>query len=513
MDILIQELQQNIGCVEFRLSQLAVKIKTPILIDYLQQNKVDYTLLMYLQVDENFTKNKAFISYLKGLCEQMCVPYKNRAFYDLVWNHFKANGVQSITPNKFIINRNKEDILHEYQRIVACNEWRQHNPFFFQTFITTKSVKGFQKLVFFITRTWQDGVIRMLEILKEGNFVLGTNMFDAHGVFEHFIDDDTLTGLMLDSELLSRALPALSADEISAEMLRFPAMISHDLVAQGLLHDESFLHVTVKDKTRPRGDCIKVSFHFLLHVCATKSQQKRVIEQFMRERKKEIDKGLLHMKETKTLPEDRALPIAWYAFDAKAATSNGFTTPFARKDRSDPYSRKHSDAVYCLGMQISETLCPVNVQDLHGRDLTDSERLCLLQEQLYTTPKLHMASYAVELKETEKVITTIELILFLFICPAIGIRTLDTPIGGRKKNVGPFPLSRKRDAVRTAGGCRRRSSTCQHGSCQRSVTSPAGGWRSTRHPPLSNANGPPSLRPPNPVLGSTRSLPPGAPTV
>ena len=398
----INKLLQSMCSIEFKLSQLVVKVKTPKLIELLRENKMDYTLLMYLQVDETFTRNKVFVSYLKGLCSQMGIIYKNPGFFKIVWDHFKASGVQPITPNKFIVNRNKEDILHEYQRIVACNEWRQHNPFFFQTFITIKG-EGYKKLVFFITRTWQDGVIRMLEILKEGNFVLGTYVFEAHGVFEHFIDDDTLTGLILDSELLSRALPARSVDEISAEMLRFPALIAHDLVAQGLLHDESLLHVTVKDKTRPRGDCVKVSFHFLLHICATKAQQRRVIELCMRERKKEIDKGILHMKETKTLPDDCALPVAWYAFDAKAAMSNGFTTPFSRKDRSDPYSRKHSDTVYCLGLQTSETLCPVQVQDLHGPNLTDSERLWLLQEQLYTTPKLNMASYALELKQADKV--------------------------------------------------------------------------------------------------------------
>jgi hypothetical protein len=45
----------------------------------------------------------------------------------------------------------------------------------------------------------------------------------------------------------------------------------------------------------------------------------------------------------------------------------------------------------------------VQVQDLHGPNLTDSERLWLLQEQLYTTPKLNMASYALELKQADKV--------------------------------------------------------------------------------------------------------------
>ena len=391
----LETMEQTLSRIERPMLGIAAKIQTPVLIKHLQSASVDYTLLMYLQVDEGVTKGRAFIAYLKGVCEQFGVPWRSRLLFEAVWAHFREQGVRSITPSKYIVARNKADILAEYQRVLACNEWRQHNPFFFQTFVTSKD-KGFDKSVFFIARTWQDGVIRLLEILKEGSFPLGTQTFDAHGVFEHFVDDDALVGLILDSEILSSALQHLSVPEITAELLRFPGLVAHDMVSQGLLHEESMLPVTIKDKTRLRGDATKVSFHFLLHICAPKAHQRMVVELLTRDRKDEIDRGATHMKANKSLPEDCGLPIAWYAFDRKACISNGFSAPFSLKDRKDPHSAKHSDRVYCLGQLVHEAPCPIRVQDLHGETLTDAERLWLLQEQLYTTPKPVMLSYAID---------------------------------------------------------------------------------------------------------------------
>jgi hypothetical protein len=405
-----QPLEQSLACIERCMQGLSIKFQTPLLISHLQSANVDYTLLMYLQADEGITKGRAFVSYLKGVCEQFGVPWRSRLFLDTVWAHFKRQGVKPITPSKYIAARTKTDILAEYQRVLASNEWRQHNPFFFQTFITKD--KGYEKLVFFITRTWQDGAIRLLEILKEGSFPLGTQTFEAHGVFEHFVDDDSLVGLILDSEIMSSAFKdGTSVQHITAELLRFPGIVAHDLVTHGLLHEESMLPVTVKDKTRMRGDATKVSFHFLLHICALKAQQRTVVELLTQDHKKEIERGLTHLKANKTLPEDCKLPIAWYAFDEKACKSNGFNVPGSRKTRTDPHSRKYSDRHYCLGQLVHEELCPIAVQDLQSPSLTDAERLWLLQEQLYTTPKPVMLSYAIDFGAVNKVC------LVLFITP------------------------------------------------------------------------------------------------
>ena len=383
--------------VEGLVEQKNVANKTAELIRYLQQAEVDYTLLLYIQV--HCMRNKGFVSYLIGVCEQLGVPYKSRFFPDTVWAHFKLTGIRCITPRKFLMNRRKDDILEEYQGVKSRNDWGQHNPFFFQTFVTTKGVKGFQKLVFFITRTWQDGVVRLHEILKQQSFVNGTTMYDAHGVFEHVVDDDTPSALILDSEIMSNVFQdRMSVAQVKEEVLQFPSIIRTEMIVKELINEEDMLPVTVKDKTRPRGDAVKVSFHFVLAVCASKAHHKRAIEILMRDRKESIDKALVHMKTHGSLPEECELPTAWYAFDAKAAISNGFTTAFSLKARTDPHSRKHSDLVICAGLQISESLCPIKVQDL-GADLTDKERLWLLQEQLYTTPKRCMIGYAAQFEE------------------------------------------------------------------------------------------------------------------
>ena len=379
------------------LERKRMREKTETLIQYLKGAEVDYTLLMYLQLHQQ----KGFMSYLRGVCEQFAVPCQNRFVHDAVWAHFVESGVNPITPCKFLMNRKKDEILEEYRLIRSRNDWGQHNPFFFQTFITTKQSKSFQKLVFFITRTWQDGVIRLLEILKEGTFVYGTTMYEAHGAFEHVIDDESMAGLILDSEILCSAFQGhKTVEEVKEEVMLFPSIIATEMVLKGLLNEEDMLRVVVKDKTRPRGDDVKVSTHSILAICAPKGHHKRALEICLKDHKDEISRCLTHMKSKKHLPEDCTLPTAWYAFDSKAAISNGFTTAFSLKVKSDPHSRKHSDLVVCAGMQLSETLCPVPVQDFRDA-LTDKERLWLLQEQLYTTPKRYMLEYAVQFEKME----------------------------------------------------------------------------------------------------------------
>ena len=498
--------EQSICNIEYCMKKLVERKEifncTEALIKFLQDAEVDYTLLMYLQVSDSVTKGKGFISYLKGICEQHKVPYTNQFFFDAVWAHFTKAGVRPITPTKYIMHRKKDEILQQYKTIRSRNDWAQHNPFFFQTFITVKG-KGFQKLVFFITRTWQDGVIRMHEILEKGGFVNGTTMYDAHGVFEHCIDDESLASLILDSEILASAFgDAANPAEIARELRQFPSIVGTEMVAKGLLNEEDMLHVVVKDKIRPRGDTTKVSFHFVLCVCAHKGQQKQCIELFLSDYKDSITAGLTHLQTHGRLPEGKPLPTAWYAFDAKAAISNGFTTAFSLKDKSDPHSRKHSDTVVCAGMQIRETLCPMQEQDF--AHLAEAERLWLLQDQLYTIPKRHMLSYAMQLHSEDKVC------LYQFISnfpAAIGIRTRNTPFGGSKKRgrpQAPNGLISRSVIIRRR---RSRASTCQHGSRQRSGPFAVGRWGVTAPLPLSSASAQPSPRSRSLMSVSTRSLP------
>jgi len=371
--------------------RIVVLRKAEALIKFLKSVDVDYTLLLYLQTP----CAKGFISYLEGMCEQHDLhKHPRRLLLDVVWAHFVREGVQPITPSRFIVSRKKDDILREYEGIRSRKEWGQHNAFFFQTFITVKG-EGFRKLVFFITRTWQDGVIRLHDILSHGCFVHGTSVFDAHGAFEHAIDDEALTTLILDSEIMASAFKGVSAEDLKRELLQFPCVLSAELVERGLLQEEAVLSVVVKDKTRPRGGSVKVSYHFVLCVCAEKGVHKQCIEMCYGAHKEAIVGGLEHLKAHGALPETR-LHTSWYAFDAKAAISNGFTTAFSLKERSDPHSRKHAELLVCAGAVCKEELCPIAVQDLAGG--TAAERLWLLQEQLYTTPKRIMLSYACRLE-------------------------------------------------------------------------------------------------------------------
>ena len=81
MDLPLLLTEQIVCNIEYNMQRLAerqhIADKTKELVEYLRKAEVDYTLLMYLQLQEETTKGKGFISYLQGICEQLHIPYNN----------------------------------------------------------------------------------------------------------------------------------------------------------------------------------------------------------------------------------------------------------------------------------------------------------------------------------------------------------------------------------------------------------------------------------------------------
>ena len=420
------------------LDKLLIKQNTTRVIASLKESKVDYTLLLYLQLPDPLRMKSEFISYLQSLCIQKNADFKSSLFYTCVWDYFEHEGVAPITPEKYIASNRKEDILKMYER--AKKTWGKHSPLFLQTYDYDTKEGKFTNHLYHISRTAQDGILRLLDILKAGEFVVNGKLYTACGAIEHVVSLSTLSCQIYDCEIMSSVFDGRKSTEEIKEMVQcFPAYISSTMHKVGLINPETFITFEVKDRTRmtdPKTQNIKISYHFTPNICAPKYIHHKAAEICLREFKDRIDEAAVSIKSTGILPESllsHDSSDSVYAFDC-GAIKNGITTAFSRKKKSDAFSRLvYTEEVY-EGCAIDRRECLKDPQDLQGDNLTVECRCMLVFKQLYTTPKKEMLCYAAsameafetESKETEKVYFNFFNFLIFFIA-FTGIRT-HTPL-------------------------------------------------------------------------------------
>ena len=247
----VNEAVNTVSCsvkrIESLLDKQTVKQNTINVIYSLKESKVDYTLLLYLQLPESLRKKSELISCLESTCIQMKADFKCGYFYTCIWNYFDWEGVSSITPDKFIVANRKDDILKEYEKIKKS--WGKHSPLFLQTY-DTKDGK-FTNHLYHISRTTQDGILRLLDILKAGEFVVNGKVYTACGAFEHVVSPSTLTCQIYDCEIMSSVFNEMKTTEEIQEMVKmFPQCIASIMIAEDLIDIEDFVKFTVKNRTR-----------------------------------------------------------------------------------------------------------------------------------------------------------------------------------------------------------------------------------------------------------------------
>ena len=377
------------------LIQLTAKHNAARAIEFLRELKVDYTLLLYLQLPEPIRKKSGFICYLESVCNQLKVDFSTRHFYDSVWTYFERQGVSLIAHDKYITSYKKAVIIEEYNKVKKS--WGVHNAFFFQTY-TTNEKDEFVENVYHITKTAQDGVTRLLDILKAGEFPSGRRVYKATGAFEHIIDPiNTLTCQLYDCEIMSSVFDGkMSVQEIENMVEGFTRSISSLMIKEELIDIATIVTFVVKKRTRKVGlvgeDNTKVSYHFTPNICAPKSIHRQAMSLFLASSKGKITEACASIKDTKRLPE-KYHDDPLITLDLGAIKSNGITTAFSRKKESDPFPRLAYTEEVCAG--CTETLheCLKDPQDLKSDNLDDGQRRMLLYTQLYTTPKKEMICY------------------------------------------------------------------------------------------------------------------------
>ena len=382
----------------------------------LKESKVDYLLLLYLQLPDSIRKKSELISSLECLCNQLKVDFTHRHFYECIWSIFERAGVSPVTPDKFVTANRKEEVLKEYERVKKS--WGKHSPLFLQTYNTKDGC--FTNHLYRIFRTGLDGVLWLLDILKEGEFVFNGRVYTVCGAFEHVISLSTLTCQLYDCEIMSTVFDEQkTTEEIKEMVLCFPQCITSLMISEDLLDIESFISFTVKNRTRRvADDKVKISYHFVPNICATKGDHNQAVVKCFGKYKGRIDEAVASIKSTGFLPKDfltNGINDSLLAWDTKAI-NNGITTPFSRKKRSDPFPSHIYTEEVCGGVAICRDGCLKEPQDLESANLSDKERLMLIYIQLYTTPKKEMICYNEAAFEGQEVLFYFFIFYFLFFC-------------------------------------------------------------------------------------------------
>jgi hypothetical protein len=376
------------------IEKLYVKQGATRVISLLKDQKVDYTLLLYLQLPESLKKSSELLSYLDSICADMKIDTSSSYFYKCIWNHFESEGVSQVTPDKYITSSKKSMAIEDYDKVKKS--WGSHNPLFIQTYSTRDG--KFTDHLYHITRTVQDGIIRLLDILKSGVFMVNGKAYDACGAFEHVISPSTLTCQIYDCEIMSTALGDMkSLEEIKEMMLCFPQCICKTMIEKDLISIEDIVTFVVKDRTRQVGeDKYKVSNHFIGNICAPKWIHRLATDICLAQWKERIDEADLAIKNTGLLPASfitNGINDSMITLDYSAIKSNGFTTAFSRKTPRDPFPRMVFADEICAGEVYERHECLKDPHDLHSSNLTDDQRRMLIYTQLFTAPKHEMLCY------------------------------------------------------------------------------------------------------------------------
>jgi hypothetical protein len=331
--------------------------------------------------------------------------------------------IRPISPCKFVVALKKDQVKEEYQKVKV--KWGVHAPFFFQTF-NAKEPEGIVKgsSVFFIFRTAADGLSRLLDMLSAGATsvtILDRPLpFTVMGALEHALDEETLCYPIMDWEIMLKFFGGrCSKHDCLWIMKEFPEILLREWTQAGILGDGP-VHVYYKNKSRDKRNAHKLSMHVVLNVLAERAHHNAALDAFVETRvqghsyKEWIDRakaasdangGALPLNFPSVQGEHDFLVdpfTAVYPFDIGASRGNGFSTAFSRKDPKDPFSLFWGKTEYKRGVTHFAADNPTHVQfqcdfkkphDLKGYHMGRANRLLLLHEQCYTTPKFGNAFY------------------------------------------------------------------------------------------------------------------------
>ena len=402
------------------------------LFHYLEQSKppVDPSLLYFLQLDPFKTSHHASINELRALCERLdlCSQFSSNTtplFHSTVASYIKVRGeVFSITPHMFVTARKKRDAIEKYHEVKES--WGIHNPFFFQTYSVETdpaiiAERGpYKDIVYFITRTWMDGIIRYHEMLSQRFFVLNdprhqsSSNLTSHeilGAWEHVLDQkETLYYAIFDCEQKASAYGGTRSNmDLNKTVQKFPEWINRELGDLGCISKDDTVRYELKEKSRniilndETGEAIivdyKASRHIVPSIIGTHGEHQAAQKKVLNKYREYLDKvkaaaaASAGTDSAGVIPEDmrfgckhvKAIILFW---DSGAGLNNGIAMMGSRKKASEPLPQ------YVGYVDVQDRTSTMNGFESCSDTLGEYKNLLVETAKLcYTIPKKYMVPY------------------------------------------------------------------------------------------------------------------------
>ena len=346
---------------------------------------------------------------IKDFCEKHGIQARSDAFFTALETIISTNDIVEITPLKFVASSKKAETLGLYEK--KKEAWEIHMPFFFQTR---------PDAAFYIFRTSSDALLAMMRMLSDSQAVYtnpltgNIHVMTVREIFEHA---SNLCYALCDlDDYPTRYQGRISEGGIQRLTGGFAKVCNTLLISTEAIYPENVIEI--KEKIRSRLDSktgiVKFSKHFILTLFGPKASHRKAFtsafqtpfnddlslgEWLKGTNQQAKDTGNYSSVPTELLTSDNSYAsLLAYDFAAPPGGSNGISTFYSKKRRSDPAPRYGITERICLGKTISFQLPRYpEPHEIHSPHLTFQAKVHMLWDMSYTIPKGRMTFYTNEM--------------------------------------------------------------------------------------------------------------------
>lgn len=384
--------------------------------------RLEPSLVYLLQMPEHLQDEMKRLGFdicdqLRALClEKDIKDASSPEFCQAVHAHLESNPMDTIclTLKAFVMGRTKEEAISKYAEKRESGEWGVHMPWCVQT-----TGPEYSESLFFIFRTWRDGVYHLRMMLEFGSYPYkGRHHVIVQGV-EHCLEGAPCYGLYDWEAYLSGFRGRITEERFRDLKKTVPREIANALIKSGAVDPDAKIRFVEKDKSRAVEEKTKEqdhknSSHFISSIFALKQHHitaQNAVERVCRldntwlPRGSDIPDNKVYDYIPNTVLEDQEATIGFLWLDRKAIPggANGFTVSLSRNNGSYPPSYPRLVARYFVDSSTVLVYTGMHQEKTHSVfTLSDQEALAILGETLYTIPRNNMAFYNIK-TESRKV--------------------------------------------------------------------------------------------------------------
>jgi hypothetical protein len=253
---------------------------------------------------------------------------------------------------------------------------------------------GSEDVLFMIFQTWQDALIKQIELLSHGFCMHDHRMIPIEQVYEHQWGSRSVR-LMIDWEIMASYYEdRLSLEQIKTIPDKFPEWLIGRLKEVRALLPESTIECIVKDKTRPKGSDWKISKHFIFNIeGVTMDSHFYALSECIEPWRLRLQQT--HKDKTLQCVDDKYIQHPVWGWDHRLLRGqNGIGTLFGKKkgEVNAPYPTiQHRLTIKPGELTLQKFTWCDKVNSI--QELGEADALKALYFASYTTPAASMVSY------------------------------------------------------------------------------------------------------------------------